>query len=176
MISLTWNMGSSEKKHTSAEALMLLSTEGTVLRASAAAQRLLSSSPELREQLQRMVRAHAESHEVNVGVRKYRARVTRIEAGLLGTGESVLVQLQSPADGQRDVDLLRNRFLLTPREAEVAQLILQRRSNLEIAEQLEISRHTARHHVQSILLKLGVNSRTKARQLLAKARQLPPAG
>lgn len=177
MISLRAVMsGSREKEGHAGHALVLLSSDGTVLRASAAARRLLAGSPDLNEQLRRIVRAHSDAWEVNVGVRKYQARVTRLEAGLLGGAESVLVQLDSPADPQRDVDLLRNRFMLTPREAEVAQLIVQRRSNIEIAEQLRISRHTARHHVQSVLLKLGVNSRTKARQLLAKARQLPPAG
>lgn len=61
---------------------------------------------------------------------------------------------------------LRHRFSFTPREAEVALLLEIRYSNIEIAEELGISRHTARHHVQSVLLKLGVHSRLEARRLM----------
>lgn len=51
--------------------------------------------------------------------------------------------------------------LLTPREREVAALIAQRRSNRQIAETLVISERTAEHHVESILSKLGFDSRTQ---------------
>ena len=51
------------------------------------------------------------------------------------------------------------RFGLTPREAEVAALLVRRRTNREIARELGISPHTARHHVESVLAKLGVHSR-----------------
>jgi DNA-binding NarL/FixJ family response regulator len=51
---------------------------------------------------------------------------------------------------------------LTLREAEVAVLLAQGRSNSDIAEQLRISPHTARHHTQRILSKLGVHSRAAA--------------
>lgn len=65
---------------------------------------------------------------------------------------------------------LRASYGFTKREAEVAQLLLARRSNLEIAEHFSISRHTARHHVQKVLWKLGVSSRVQARQLMAQNR------
>ena len=61
---------------------------------------------------------------------------------------------------------LQRRFHLTNREAEVAELLQARYSNIEIAEELGISRHTARHHVQSVLLKLGVHSRVEARKVM----------
>jgi DNA-binding NarL/FixJ family response regulator len=51
---------------------------------------------------------------------------------------------------------------LTSREAEVANLLVLGQSNSAIAEQLEISPHTARHHTQRILAKLGVHSRAAA--------------
>ena len=48
---------------------------------------------------------------------------------------------------------------LTPREKEVLALILKRRTNAEIAEELYISLYTAKNHVSSILRKLGLKSR-----------------
>jgi DNA-binding NarL/FixJ family response regulator len=51
---------------------------------------------------------------------------------------------------------------LTPRELEVVQLLADGASNQAIAEQLFISRHTVRNHVQRIITKLGVHSKLEA--------------
>jgi DNA-binding NarL/FixJ family response regulator len=51
---------------------------------------------------------------------------------------------------------------LTSRESQVAILLIEGRSNIEIAKQLKISPHTARHHTQRILAKVGVHSRAAA--------------
>jgi two-component system, NarL family, nitrate/nitrite response regulator NarL len=51
---------------------------------------------------------------------------------------------------------------LTPRESEALQLLAQGLSNKEIAQRLKISEHTAKFHVNAILGKLGVQSRTEA--------------
>ena len=59
-------------------------------------------------------------------------------------------------------DDLRQQFGLTRREAQVACLLSQGRSNQSIAQELEISEHTARHHTQRILAKLEVHSRGEA--------------
>jgi DNA-binding NarL/FixJ family response regulator len=48
---------------------------------------------------------------------------------------------------------------LTPKEKEVFTLILKRRTNPEIAEELYISLYTVKNHVSSILRKLGLKSR-----------------
>ncbi len=50
---------------------------------------------------------------------------------------------------------------LSPREREVAALVAGGASNREIAEALVISERTAETHVQNILAKLGVHSRTQ---------------
>lgn len=59
-------------------------------------------------------------------------------------------------------DNMMEQFGLTRREAQVASLLSQGRSNQSIARELEISEHTARHHTQRILAKLSVHSRGEA--------------
>ena len=51
---------------------------------------------------------------------------------------------------------------MTPREIEVALLLTKGCSNRTIAHRLGISPHTARHHTQRVLIKLGVHSRAEA--------------
>jgi DNA-binding CsgD family transcriptional regulator len=58
---------------------------------------------------------------------------------------------------------------LTPREVEVLRLLVEGRSNRQIAEQLFISGKTASVHVTNILAKLGAHSRLEA---AAMARRL----
>lgn len=48
---------------------------------------------------------------------------------------------------------------LTIQEARVAKLLVDRKSNREVADLLEISEHTARHHTESVMQKLDVRSR-----------------
>ena len=51
---------------------------------------------------------------------------------------------------------------LTPRELEVLGLLTQGKSNPQIAQELVISRATAKTHVERIIGKLGVSDRTQA--------------
>lgn len=51
---------------------------------------------------------------------------------------------------------------LTPRERQVLDMIAEGLGNKEIAWQLQISEHTVKFHVSSILAKLGASSRTEA--------------
>jgi len=51
---------------------------------------------------------------------------------------------------------------LTPREGEVLQLLADGLGNKEIALRLNISEHTIKFHIRSILGKLGAASRTEA--------------
>jgi DNA-binding NarL/FixJ family response regulator len=51
---------------------------------------------------------------------------------------------------------------LTPRESEVLQMLASGLGNKEIAGKLNISEHTVKFHVASILGKLGAGSRTEA--------------
>jgi len=52
--------------------------------------------------------------------------------------------------------------LLTPREREVLALIAEGLTNAEIAQRLVITTRTARKHVEHIMAKLGVRTRTAA--------------
>ncbi|MCP5095656.1 MAG: response regulator transcription factor [Chloroflexi bacterium] len=51
---------------------------------------------------------------------------------------------------------------LTPREKEVIQLLAEGMTNKAIAQQLSISNHTVKFHVNAILTKLNAQSRTQA--------------
>lgn len=59
---------------------------------------------------------------------------------------------------------------LTAREAEVATLLAQRRTNREIAEALGISERTARQHTERVLRKVGVDRRTDVAGALQRRR------
>jgi DNA-binding NarL/FixJ family response regulator len=51
---------------------------------------------------------------------------------------------------------------LTAREVEVLRLVALGRGNKEVAAQLNVSEHTVKFHVSSVLGKLGARSRTEA--------------
>ena len=64
---------------------------------------------------------------------------------------------------------LRARYGLTARESEVAVLLARRLTNAELAAALGVSGHTARHHTESVLRKLGIPTRRAAARALAAA-------
>jgi NarL family two-component system response regulator LiaR len=57
---------------------------------------------------------------------------------------------------------------LTPRERDVLVLLVDGKSNVEIAEQLGVSLSTARFHVSTIIDKLGAANRTQAATLAVR--------
>src|SRR6202521_5680033 len=65
---------------------------------------------------------------------------------------------------------------LTAREREVLNLIRQGLTNVQIAEQLDISFETAKSHVAGILSKLGVSTREEAAVWQAGAQRRWPFG
>jgi DNA-binding NarL/FixJ family response regulator len=51
---------------------------------------------------------------------------------------------------------------LTSRQVEVLALVAAGRTNREIAQELVVSEHTVRRHLQNIFAKVGVTSRAAA--------------
>jgi DNA-binding CsgD family transcriptional regulator len=62
---------------------------------------------------------------------------------------------------------IRLRYKMTGREAEVALLLARRFTQQEIAGQLGVSEHTARHHTERVLAKMGLHNRLAVRSALA---------
>jgi two-component system nitrate/nitrite response regulator NarL len=87
----------------------------------------------------------------------------RIHAALRAVSEGMVVvdeKLTGKAIAHsRDAELLEP---LTHREMEVVQLLADGKTNKEIASRLGISDHTVKFHVNGILGKLGVETRTEA--------------
>jgi DNA-binding CsgD family transcriptional regulator len=63
-------------------------------------------------------------------------------------------------------ETLKERFGLTQRESEVALLLVARRTNQEIATALGTSAHTARHHTENVMRKMGTASRIEVATML----------
>ncbi|MCI5938320.1 MAG: LuxR C-terminal-related transcriptional regulator [Bacilli bacterium] len=52
--------------------------------------------------------------------------------------------------------------LLTPRETQIFQLLVQNIETNDIARKLHISEKTVRNHISNVIQKLGVTNRTSA--------------
>lgn len=101
-----------------------------------------------------------------------------VRAALLNTGplvgqEPVVLFTTEPLTPHRATprEALRMRFLVTPREAEVAELIAAGLSTKEIADRLGISIHTARRHSEHLFSKLGLRRRAEVAALIARLGQ-----
>lgn len=88
-------------------------------------------------------------------------RQLRVQRALLSERPNGQPRNGHPPRGFQTLDL-KSRYGLTDRELEVAALLADGRGNAAIAVALSISPHTARHHTQHVLGKLGVHSRAEA--------------
>jgi DNA-binding NarL/FixJ family response regulator len=106
--------------------------------------------------------------------------VGAVRAGAIGyllkdtQGEELVRAIKAAANGQvqlspqaaarlvREVRAPDSPETLTERETDVLRLLAQGRANKEIAAALFIGENTVKTHVSSILVKLGVQSRTQA--------------
>jgi DNA-binding CsgD family transcriptional regulator/tetratricopeptide (TPR) repeat protein len=118
--------------------------------------------------------AAGDREQATVAARAAHATATRLGAAPL---QAALEALARRGRLDLGVGLPAERTLagLTPRELEVLRLLVEGRSNRQIAEQLFISGKTASVHVTNLLAKLGVHSRLEA-AALAHRLGLEPAG
>lgn len=91
-------------------------------------------------------------------------RGTFLLAGSLAARPVILLSLKERPLTPGSDRTMGDRFGLTSRESEVAALLAERRSNSEIAFALGISPHTASHHTEQVLAKLGLKSRAGVSQ------------
>jgi DNA-binding NarL/FixJ family response regulator len=100
---------------------------------------------------------------------EYTARLSRdatpdqIDAALRAVAVGLLVT--APNDGRGRFGELRepdDAPLLTPREIDVLRAVSEGLTNKEIARRLDISQHTVKFHLESLMRKLAVSSRAEA--------------
>jgi DNA-binding CsgD family transcriptional regulator len=105
----------------------------------------------------------------------YRISGSLLEHSPSGTEAAILVTVTFASTSDRTVPsvLLRERFGLTSRESEVTPLLVARRTNREIAHRLGMSVHTARHHTENIMRKIGVASRADISSVLVESSEKP---
>jgi DNA-binding CsgD family transcriptional regulator len=79
-----------------------------------------------------------------------------------GTGFSHIMVVIEPCPINRNIDLksLRTKFSLTERESQIVEKVVKGLANKDIAEALFISEHTVRGHIQRIMAKMGIRTRT----------------
>ena len=94
----------------------------------------------------------------NVGRAGLAAALTAVAAGLTAV-DNRLARAIAPSSSTQQPPLAEN---LTPRELQVLQLIAEGLPNKTIAATLAVSEHTVKFHINSILGKMGVSSRTQA--------------
>ncbi len=104
---------------------------------------------------------------------QYRLSAVLAPAALLGpgpppveAGSLVLVVIARSSSALSSPAALRRRFQLTAREASVALLLAEGRSNGSIARRLGISASTARHYTETVLLKLAIPTRAAVAAVL----------
>lgn len=163
--------------------LLLVDVDGRVLHQTAALTQVLAADPEGERLLSGMMQVvHSLSTLVQTGrdapelvstkpiasvqtaTAHYRLRGSLLASDLFKTGRAYMVVLERLTPAWPPEETLRERFDLTRQETRVALLLAQGQTNREIAEQLFISPHTARHHTENVLEKLDLHTRRQVRE------------
>ena len=93
----------------------------------------------------------------NASLRRIHTTLRAVSEGLFVVDDEVAASVVPHVRGR--VELIEP---FTARESEVAQLLARGLTNKEIAQRLAITDHTVKFHLNGILRKLGVSSRTEA--------------
>ncbi len=80
--------------------------------------------------------------------------------------DRVFIPAYPKATSNEKLELLYDRYAITPREREVIEKICEGKTNRQIAEELFISLQTVKDHTHRIYSKIGINSRLKLAQLI----------
>ncbi|MCI5879785.1 MAG: LuxR C-terminal-related transcriptional regulator [Bacillales bacterium] len=65
-----------------------------------------------------------------------------------------------------------SKSILTKREKEVFELLIQNKTTIDIAETMKISEKTVRNHISNVMQKLGVKGRASAVVELLKLKEI----
>lgn len=110
--------------------------------------------------------AQALYRELRTARGRYRLSVTLLDPAVVdaapSSSTSVLVSVEAATPHPLSGTELRARYGLSARETEVARLLARGFSTKELTHALGTSPHTARHHTERVLFKLGVHSRAAA--------------
>lgn len=159
------------------QAALICSIAGRVLHVTPALAAVLEAEPEaahLRAELRATVREACGSasgtgalvrpagdlvREVRTGTARYRLRGCMYGGPSADGSLFAIVGLERLTPALPSAERIRERFGLTRRQADVALLLARRKTNAEIADELCISPHTARHHTEAVMSRLGVRNR-----------------
>ncbi|HUF49620.1 MAG TPA: helix-turn-helix transcriptional regulator [Longimicrobiales bacterium] len=157
--------------------VLLCAPDGRVIHRNPAAARLLAGDPEAADLLGAALAAARSvvSPAYGAGVHRtcrtrlawYRVDATRLPDALDGA-PATLVLIERERRALPTVADVQVRWRVTRRQAQVAVLLVDRKTNTEIAAALNISENTARHHTEAVMLALGVTSRRKVAERLAE--------
>jgi two-component system nitrate/nitrite response regulator NarL len=89
------------------------------------------------------------------------AALTAVRSGLTVL-DTALASTLVPSQPAAPAPITKGRGELTERERQVVQLLSEGLSNKLIADRLGISDHTAKFHVNGVMMKLGASTRTEA--------------
>jgi DNA-binding CsgD family transcriptional regulator/PAS domain-containing protein len=105
---------------------------------------------------------------LHVGGCSYAITACFLAEAVLAGSSTIAVIVQRSGPPSFPAAQLRERYRLTEREIQVAQLLSAGKTNSEIATTLGVSVFTARHHTENVMLKLDVRARSQVGALLRK--------
>jgi DNA-binding CsgD family transcriptional regulator/Fe-S-cluster formation regulator IscX/YfhJ len=148
------------------QAVALVDNDGNVVRATAAAERLLQTvgPAPLPASVRAWIRSGARDPSQTKGILQFhhQGRLLHVELSQHDSDELRAIVLQAPGDS--DLCTAGRALGLSPRESQVLQRLGSGAQTAEIARQLQVSPRTVEKHLEHIYRKLEVNNRTQAIQ------------